>query len=413
MSVPASHYIFPVTCNEDGDDRFNIGDVIMVFEYGDFDLAGLLDSEGVHLTSDHIRSYTHQLLEGVHYMHNQNILHRDLKSANILITRDNVLKIADWGLARQYRSELKNLTPEVVTLWYRAPEVCYRTRDYGPGVDMWAVGCIFAEFFNKAPIMRGKTEEQQLDFIYTLVGQPTGSTRELFSKYPDWGKYAVEEAGKSGSKLAAKFNGKMDGKEILLLEKMLQLNPTERISAKMALNDNYFYKPHKVCDPCMLPKFNLENGHEYERQEYKNNLAANAEKKEKEKAEERQRRQLEQKNRLDRKGADGLRKSSKFKLKPPSSKSDGVKRDIRGMVRPSQSSDDIAQKAKSSLPSTATVDGKSNSTATVDGKEVSISTDASKGGKQKDEDVSTDEGSSSKKIKVGENETGVTKEERI
>ena len=82
-----------VTCNEDGDSRFKVGDVFMVFEYGDFDLAGLLDSPGVHLSNDHIRSYTNQLLEGVCYMHNQNILHRDLKPSNIYLNEDNHIRI--------------------------------------------------------------------------------------------------------------------------------------------------------------------------------------------------------------------------------------------------------------------------------------------------------------------------------
>ena len=334
----------PVTCNEDGDSRFKIGDVFMVFEYGDFDLAGLLDSEGVHLTHEHIRSYTNQLLEGVGYMHNQNILHRDLKSANILITRDNVLKIADWGLARQYRHAQKNLTAEVVTLWYRAPEVCYRTREYGPGVDIWAVGCIFAEFYNKTPIMKGNTDIEQLEYIYTLLGRPTGATKEVFSRYPDWEKTAVkEEIGKAGSKLASKFNGKMDGEAIILLEQMLQLNPENRISAKKALVNDYFYKPRKVYDPHLLERFTIENGHEFERQQYRKKSAADLAKLEKEKEEKRK-----QFNR-----PDGTRKSSKFTYVPPGAKSEGVKRDIRGMVRPSQSSEDIVQKAKANSASTS------------------------------------------------------------
>jgi serine/threonine protein kinase len=87
-----------VTCNsdDDNDSRFKKDDVFLVFEYIEFDLAGLLDSEDAHITNEHIRSYTKQLLDGVSYMHKQRILHRDLKSANILISSDNILKICDW-----------------------------------------------------------------------------------------------------------------------------------------------------------------------------------------------------------------------------------------------------------------------------------------------------------------------------
>ena len=99
--------------------NFMNGDVFMVFDYGDYDLSGILQSRDVMLTKAHIKSYMKQLLEGIHFMHKNMILHRDLKSANILITKHNVLKIADLGLAHVYQKENTRMTNPVCSLWYR------------------------------------------------------------------------------------------------------------------------------------------------------------------------------------------------------------------------------------------------------------------------------------------------------
>ena len=318
-------FTFPVRCHDHKDSRFEIGDMFIVLEYGDFDLAGLLDSVGVCLSHDHIRSFTYQLLEGVSYMHGQKVLHRDLKPANILITKDNILKIADWNLARECHDSQMNLTPEVITLWYRAPEVCYRTRDYGPEVDIWSVGCIFAELYAKAPIMKGRTDIEQLGLIYTLLGRPTGEIKELFSQYPDWEKTVVqEEIGKSGSKLILIMGDKMKGESINLLGKMLQLDPKSRISADEALTDGYF---QKLCCPQMLERFTIVNGHEYERKQHKKKCATDMANQEKTMKETRQ---LLHHNRPRRPG--------KFVYIPPFL-NPTLKRDNRGMVRPLFSSD--------------------------------------------------------------------------
>lgn len=115
-------------------------DIFMVFEFVDYDLSGILKSNEIILTDEQVKSYTKQLLVGVHYLHSHNILHRDLKCANILITRNNVLKIADWGLARVIPAQNICLTTPVVTLWYRSPELILGNKKYGYEVDVWSVG---------------------------------------------------------------------------------------------------------------------------------------------------------------------------------------------------------------------------------------------------------------------------------
>lgn len=106
-----------------------------------------------------IKSYTHQLLSGLQHCHERGILHRDIKGANLLIDRNGVLKIADFGLANYFRPrERRPLTNRVVTLWYRAPELLLGATDYGVGIDLWSAGCLLAEMFAGRPIMPGRTE---------------------------------------------------------------------------------------------------------------------------------------------------------------------------------------------------------------------------------------------------------------
>lgn len=126
-----------------GDKKFETGDVFMVFEFVDYDLSGLLKSSGVTLNENHARCYTHQLLLGTKYLHDNGVLHRDIKSANLLITKNNVLKIADWGLARNVPDETMGtakLTNPVVTLWYRSPEAIVGSKRYNKGIDIWSIG---------------------------------------------------------------------------------------------------------------------------------------------------------------------------------------------------------------------------------------------------------------------------------
>jgi serine/threonine protein kinase len=126
--------------NELKNKGISLGDVFMVFEYVEYDLAGLLKSPTFNITSDMIKSYMHQLLEGVNYLHEKRILHRDIKSANLLVSKNNVLKIADWGLARTAPPPNHKLTVPVVTLWYRSPELVFGTKQYSTEVDIWSVG---------------------------------------------------------------------------------------------------------------------------------------------------------------------------------------------------------------------------------------------------------------------------------
>ena len=157
----------------------------MILPYMVTDLTGLLHNPRVEFSLGEIKNIMLQLLEGINYIHCSKFLHRDIKTANILIDHKGVLKIADFGLARNYYGCPPNLkypggagsgakyTSIVVTRWYRAPEIVLGDRYYTTAVDMWGIGCVFAEFFEKKPILQGKTDIDQGHVIFQLMGTPS------------------------------------------------------------------------------------------------------------------------------------------------------------------------------------------------------------------------------------------------
>merc|ERR1712238_352264 len=163
--------------------------VYLVFEYHEFDLTGILGTREIRLTQDHIKSWSMQLLQGVHYMHVNKIIHRDLKAANILIGRNGELKIADWGLARTWNEKMEKLTNPVITLWYRPPELLLGCKKYSLKIDMWSVGCIIAEMFRRTGLLTGTNDASQLDLIFKTLGHPTvGDFPEIHELCPQWTK---------------------------------------------------------------------------------------------------------------------------------------------------------------------------------------------------------------------------------
>jgi len=164
----------------------------LVFEFCDHDMAGLLANQQLQFSLAEQKNVMKQLLEGVFYLHINKILHRDLKSANILINRNGILKLADFGLARPYSlprpSTPNTYTPVVVTLWYRPPELLLGEKNYGPAIDVWGIGCVMAELWTRRPIMDGISEQDQLAKIQKLCGDinpesfPGAEKYELYRK---------------------------------------------------------------------------------------------------------------------------------------------------------------------------------------------------------------------------------------
>jgi len=210
------------------------GDIYMVFEYMDHDLKKVLH----HSTPSQVKVYMDQLLKGLHYCHVNNVLHRDIKGANLLISGGKLLKLADFGLARPFTRE-GTLTNHVITLWYRPPELLLGATNYAEAVDIWSVGCIFAEFFLKKPLFPGRTEQDQLSKIFELCGSPNEENWPGVSKLPLYKTMAIHPVTPTKRRLRDMLQN-FDHHAVDLIERMLILNPTQRISAQDALAAAYF-----------------------------------------------------------------------------------------------------------------------------------------------------------------------------
>ncbi|OIW16986.1 hypothetical protein TanjilG_32853 [Lupinus angustifolius] len=213
----------------------------LVFEYLDTDLKKFIDShrKGPNprpLPPSLIQSFLFQLCKGVAHCHSHGVLHRDLKPQNLLLDQQKgILKIADLGLGRAFTVPLKSYTHEIVTLWYRAPEVLLGSTHYSTGVDMWSVGCIFAEMARRQALFPGDSEFQQLLSIFKILGTPTEEQWPGVTSLRDWHVYPRWEPQNLARAVPSLGPDGVD-----LLTKMLKYNPSERISAKAALDHPYF-----------------------------------------------------------------------------------------------------------------------------------------------------------------------------
>lgn len=210
--------------------------LFLVFEFLDYDLKRYLDSVKKDIEPLLIKSYLYQLLLSIFFCHSRRILHRDLKPQNLLMDRSGKLKLADFGLARAFGVPLRTYTHEVVTLWYRAPEILLGSKVYATPVDMWSVGCIFAEMANRNPLFPGDSEIDELYKIFQVLGTPTEKDWSGISKLPDYKPTFPQWKGVEISRLVPQ----LDANGIDLLLQMLQYEPSKRISAKQALKHPYF-----------------------------------------------------------------------------------------------------------------------------------------------------------------------------
>ncbi|GAB9475023.1 cyclin-dependent kinase 5 [Globisporangium polare] len=209
----------------------------LVFEYLDQDLKKYLDVCEKGLERPILKSFLYQLLRGIAYCHQHRVLHRDLKPQNLLINREGELKLADFGLARAFGIPVRSYTHEVVTLWYRAPDVLMGSRKYSTPVDIWSVGCIFAEMANGRPLFAGTSETDQLDRIFRLLGTPSVDIYPAIVDLPDYRRdFPVYPMPESLSHLVPTLE--QDGVD--LLEQMLQYDPAKRITAADAMKHPYF-----------------------------------------------------------------------------------------------------------------------------------------------------------------------------
>lgn len=278
-------YIVPVIdmAYNASSERGKMGEVFMVEPYMDHDLNGLLDNPTIQLQMNQIKLYMRQLLEGTLYMHQNRILHRDMKAANLLIDNNGQLQIADFGLARPYfdpghawkargwKGGTNNYTDMVVTRWYRPPELLAGQRNYGPPIDMWGIGCILAEMVTGKPLFKGASEINQLELIASLCGSPNDDNFPGWSKLP--GVKNATASGRPDNNPATQgrhdfgrhprvvrqhFTTVVDvGRECAdLIDRLLVLDPCKRMTAAEALEHEWFWTKPYPADPASLPKYN-------------------------------------------------------------------------------------------------------------------------------------------------------------
>lgn len=215
----------------------------LVFEYLNSDLKNLLDQSHKGLDLKIVKGYLYQLLSGLRYCHSHRIIHRDLKPQNLLIDKRGSIKIGDFGLGREFCMPNRVYTHEVVTLWYRSPEILLGTDYYGPSLDLWSLGCIFSEMTNNKVLFSGDSEIDQIYRIFRTLGTPTLDTCPDILKLPD---FTVDFPKWPRSKVIGTTLLNEDGKD--LLARFLEYDHNRRITAAQALKHPYF----DDVDECLL-----------------------------------------------------------------------------------------------------------------------------------------------------------------
>ncbi|CAK9798863.1 Serine/threonine-protein kinase PITSLRE [Anthophora quadrimaculata] len=232
----------------------NMDKIFIVMDYVEHDLKSLMETmkqkKQVFIPGE-VKCLMQQLLRAVTHLHDNWILHRDLKTSNLLLSHRGILKVGDFGLAREYGSPLRQYTPIVVTLWYRAPELLLSGKEYSTPIDMWSVGCIFAELLRMEALFPGKSEIDQLNRIFKELGTPNDRIWPGYSKLPMVQK--IPFAHYPVNNLRQRFSLSLSDLGIELLNKFLTYDPQQRISAEDALKHGYFAEAPLPIDPQMFP----------------------------------------------------------------------------------------------------------------------------------------------------------------
>ncbi|KAI0004163.1 Pkinase-domain-containing protein [Russula compacta] len=228
--------------------------VFIVMDFIEHDLKTLLTLMPSPFLQSEIKTLMLQLLSAVSHCHSNWILHRDLKTSNLLMNNRGTIKVADFGLARRYGDPVGvgGMTQLVVTLWYRAPEILLGEKTYSTAIDMWSVGCIFAELLLKEPLFQAKAEIELISMIFKLLGPPTTDS------WPEYSSLPLAKTISLPSPQPHQFRQKFPFLTIAgidLLSSLLTYDPERRISAEEALQHPYFSEAPAPKHPDMFGSF--------------------------------------------------------------------------------------------------------------------------------------------------------------
>lgn len=210
----------------------------LIFEFLSMDLKKYMDSLPSErmLDPELVRSYMYQITAAILFCHRRRVLHRDLKPQNLLISKDGLIKVADFGLGRSFGIPVRNYTHEIVTLWYRAPEILLGSQRYSCPVDVWSLGCIFSEMVTRKPLFQGDSEIDQLFRMFRILKTPGEETWPGVTSLPD---YKPTFPCWTSNNLSQQVKN-MCPAGLDLLQKSLVYDPAYRISAKEMLEHKYF-----------------------------------------------------------------------------------------------------------------------------------------------------------------------------
>lgn len=229
----------------------NMDKIYLVMDYVEHDMKSLMESMKQPFLVGEVKTLLRQLLAGVHHLHDNWILHRDLKTSNLLLSHKGILKIGDFGLAREYGSPLKPYTPVVVTLWYRAPELLLGVKQYACPIDLWSVGCIFAEFLTLKPLFPGRGEMDAINRIFKMLGTPSEAIWPGYNNLPAVKKMTFADF--PYNQLRKHFGATLSDAGFGLLNKFLTYNPAKRITALEARDHDWFNEEPRPVRPEMFP----------------------------------------------------------------------------------------------------------------------------------------------------------------
>lgn len=207
----------------------------LVFEYMECDLEAVIKDSSLRLVEGDVKAYMRMILKALEHCHKNWILHRDVKPNNLLVSSEGKLKLTDFGLARMFGSPDRRFTSQVFSRWYRPVELLFGSKVYGPSVDMWACGCVFAELILRKPVFPGTSDLDQLTKIFTVLGTPSEAQWPGMKCLPQF-----MECRPCPAPPLRKYFPTASVSALDLLSKMLCFDPNRRISATDALNHEYF-----------------------------------------------------------------------------------------------------------------------------------------------------------------------------